>query len=100
MGANTDRDDPPPNWAPCPVTKVTDDLYVGWPDGEAMPWFWHWCTGHAPGPGPMVDEGRWMAAGTNKHTLVSREPLHLEPSLLWSCCGMHGFMRNGRWTAA
>jgi hypothetical protein len=41
-----------------------------------------------------------MAQSTTKHTLVSREPLHMEPSLLWPCCGMHGWMRGGQWVPA
>ncbi|MFC6080946.1 hypothetical protein [Sphaerisporangium aureirubrum] len=93
-----ERSDPPLNWAPFPVTKVTDDIYYGWPEDERDPWFWHWCTGHAPGDQPPVDAGRWSASGTGLHTLVSREPLHLEPSLHWLCCGLHGFVRNGYWT--
>jgi len=47
-----------------------------------------------------VHDGCWVAAGTGKHTLLSREPLHLEPSLLWSCCGLHGFVRDGVWIPA
>lgn len=31
-------------------------------------------------------------------TVVSLEPLHIEPSLLCSC-GNHGFIRNGQWVA-
>lgn len=31
--------------------------------------------------------------------LVSRDPLHIEPSVLCSC-GDHGFIRNGRWESA
>ena len=84
-----ERDDPPSNWSRFPVAKVTDDIYFGWPEGEEMPWFWHWCAQHA----------RWSAAGTDSHTLVAREPIHLEPSLLWNCCGLHGFLRNGEWTS-
>ena len=32
--------------------------------------------------------------------VVSLEPLTLEPSLLCSTCGHHGFIRNGRWVRA
>jgi hypothetical protein len=85
-----DRSKPPSEWSPFLAERVTDDLYVGWPPDDAMPWFWHWCT---------VD-GRWVAAGTADHTLVERDPLHLEPSLLWPCCGMHGWVRNGAWETA
>lgn len=60
---------------------------------------WHWCT-----ESRWVAEGRphaephWVLAGAETHTLVSRDPLHLEPSLYWpDCCGKHGFIREGRW---
>lgn len=107
-----DRDDPPTNWCDwwADLTRLTDDIYYGWPRNtdpaldETNPSFWHWCTGYAPGDGPTVDEdrhtvdeGRWMAASTTAHTLVAREPLHLEPSLLWRCCGTHGYVRCGIW---
>jgi hypothetical protein len=29
--------------------------------------------------------------------LVSREPMHVEPSILCGRCGWHGFLRNGAW---
>lgn len=92
------HDDPPPNWCEwwADLTKVNDDIYYGWPRNiseelaEANPHFWHWCT----------SGGRWVGQGTSDHTLVSREPLHLEPSLLWNCCGLHGFLREGIWSPA
>jgi hypothetical protein len=31
------------------------------------------------------------------HTLVSEDPLHVEPSILCSECGDHGHLREGRW---
>lgn len=33
-------------------------------------------------------------------TVVSRDPLTLEPSLLCRACGHHGFIRNGQWVPA
>lgn len=88
---HTDRDDPPPNWSPFPVARLTDDLYYGWTDGDEKPWFYHWCrTG-----------GRWSGHGTGNHILVEREPLTLEPSLHWpGCCGLHGWCRQGVWQDA
>jgi hypothetical protein len=38
--------------------------------------------------------------GAPMWTVVSREPLHLEPSLLCTSCGHHGFIRNGVWVNA
>jgi hypothetical protein len=34
------------------------------------------------------------------HAMVSRDPLTLSPSLLCRQCGLHGWIRNGRWEAA
>ena len=42
-------------------------------------------------PGKLSPGPRWQ--------LVSREPLHLEPSLL-CVCGAHGFIRGGKWIPA
>lgn len=66
---------------------------------------WHHCQ-----------EGRWAAGGVyfdipqlpariredgrSTWTLVSSNPLHVEPSILCRACGDHGFIRNGRWEAA
>lgn len=89
----TRRDTPPTDWPGMEMvgfTKVTDDIYFEWMAKETNPTSWHWCAAHAC----------WVDAGTSGHTLVSREPLHLEPSLLWNCCGLHGFVRGGQWTNA
>lgn len=79
------------------ITRVTDDLYYWWvpphltahPD-DPNPWFWHWCAPYS----------RWVVQSTSEHTLVSRDPLHMEPSLLWNCCGMHGWVHTGIWRPA
>ncbi len=89
------RDDcaqPPTTWCDwwADLTRLTDDVYFGWPPDETNPWFWHWCTAN----------GRWEGAGTADHQMPSRTPLHLEPSLLWPCCGLHGWVREGRWLPA
>jgi hypothetical protein len=91
-----DHSTPPTEWCDWwnSVRQLTPDIAYGWP-GENLvadpkdpnPWFWHWCS----------HQGRWMAQATPNHQLVSIEPLHLEPSLLWPCCGTHGFVRNGEW---
>lgn len=101
MGA-TDHDTPPTEWCDWwqEVHPLTPDIAYGWPQAEMTtdpddpnPWVWHWC----PTSG---EAGRWTCAATSAHTLVTREPLHLEPSLLWHCCGTHGWIRNGQWTTA
>jgi hypothetical protein len=88
--ARGDYGQPPTDWCDwwSGVTRLTDDLYYGWPEGETKPWFWHWCTAR----------NMWDGAGTGGHDLIKREPLHLEPSLHWpGCCGLHGWVRQGTW---
>lgn len=101
---NRDRGLPPTDWPGLEMTgmtQLTDAIYYGWLGEEATPTFWHWCTALEDVPADRkVHNGCWVAAGTSAHTLVSREPLHLEPSLLWKCCGLHGWVRNGQWENA
>lgn len=43
----------------------------------------------------------WHPAGVALHTLVAVEPLHIEASVYWpTCCGMHGWIRDGKWSDA
>jgi hypothetical protein len=98
-----DRSVPPSDWPGLEMTviRLTDDIYFGWLAAEANPTFWHWCAAlEGVPPERKVHDGCWVAAGTGAHTLVSREPLHLEPSLLSNCCGLHGFVRGGEWIPA
>ncbi len=55
---------------------------------------WHWCERRSwpEGSGPG-----WAAARTSNHDHLSRDPLHLEPSLRCLDCDWHGFIRSGRW---
>lgn len=79
---HADPSDPPPNWSPFPVVKLTNGIYYGWAEGDEKPWFYHWCSAGQ----------RWAGHGTGNHILVEREPLTLEPSLHWpGCCGLHGW---------
>ncbi len=32
--------------------------------------------------------------------LVARDPITLQPSVRYDCCGLHGFVTNGRWVPA
>jgi hypothetical protein len=60
-------------------------------------WVWHW---HMP-RGKDNEDARWQAATVRDHTVVSVDPLTLDPSL--GCdegCPSHGFIRNGHWTNA
>ena len=99
-----DRSTPPTDWPGLEttgLTKLTDGIYYGWLAHEANPMFWHWCAAlECVSVELKVHEGCWVPAGTSAHTLVSRDPLHLEPSLLWQCCGTHGWVRDGQWVNA
>lgn len=40
----------------------------------------------------------WKPGGVGLHDLISVDPLHIEASVYWpSCCGMHGWIRDGKW---
>lgn len=90
-----DPNSPPSEWCGWwdDIRQLTPTIAYGWPtnDPGPNPWFWHWC--------PATAGGRWAGQSTDNHQLVSRDPLHLEPSLLWPCCGTHGFVRNGEWVS-
>jgi len=80
------RSSPPTEWCAYPLRQLGPEMYYGWPDtGERTPRVWHWCD--------ALDA--WICQGTRLHTLVRREPLHLEPSLDFPCCALHGFVRDG-----
>lgn len=61
-----------------------------------------WCAGgltfagHDPGK-RHTDEG-WAPGPTWQ--LVAVEPLHIEPSVKCTDCGMHGWIRGDRWEPA
>lgn len=85
--------------------RITDDLYVTWPTDEPGPLLWHWCDRSVWKQKPDVNlehcTPKWTPTGVQKHELISKDPLHLEPSVYWpGCCGMHGWVRNGRWEGA
>lgn len=80
-------------------TKTTDGV-----EGVLV---WHDCDKHLWRADPEKDQSKiddymgWHPANVDAHTLVSIDPLHLEPSVYWpSCCGTHGFIRGGAWTPA
>lgn len=69
---------------------LSRDVYYAWVPGEDHPWIAHVCR--------RTDGWGWQWAGTGLHTVISREPLHLEASIGWmACCGRHGWIRNGQW---
>jgi hypothetical protein len=79
----------PPAWAG--ASPIGHDIWIG-PDRTSpdKPLVWHWC--------PLADD--WVAGGTRGHDLDQADPLTLSPSLLWSCCNTHGWIREGRWIPA
>jgi hypothetical protein len=95
-----------PEHPPVDAIDLGGGVWVSWTgpfqetvDGEVQPLIWHWCTHRFWNEqhGANTEPG-WAPAGVKAHILVSRDPLHLEPSLYWpDCCGMHGFVRDGRW---
>lgn len=49
----------------------------------------------------MFDKPGLEAFGSHaKWMLVDEQPLTLEPSILCTVCGDHGYIRQGRWVAA
>lgn len=68
---------------------------------------WGWITNQESGRKDIFylhrcKEGR-LALGTintQVHQLVAEDPLHVEPSILCTACGDHGFIREGRWENA
>ena len=43
----------------------------------------------------------WKPSGVGAHDLISVDPLHIEASVYWpACCGIHGWIRDGKWTDA
>lgn len=43
---------------------------------------------------------QWAGTTGPNWTLVSMEPLHVEPSILCHSCGDHGFIWDGKWMPA
>lgn len=79
-------------------------VWVSWDSAfnqPGEPLIWHWCSMENRRGDEHPIKPYWAASGVGKHTLVSRDPLHLEPSIYWpDCCGLHGFLRNGHWETA
>ena len=94
------------------VEMLGDRVAYSWTCGDSAHdhgieclWVWHDCTleldpeqiENSRKLGVPVSLG-WRPSGVGAHDLVSSAPLHIEPSLYWpACCGMHGFIRDGKW---
>jgi hypothetical protein len=84
----TDISDPPINWV-LGVSEINPGIYYLGTDVDSLV-IWHWCN----------QKKMWLAQGVVHHTLVNAFPLHLEPSLMFDCCGLHGYIRAGKWSSA
>ena len=66
-------------------------------------WIWHDCDMNldmerVKNAKRIDDAVGWKPGGVGLHTLISSNPLHIEASVVWpDCCGMHGFIRDGKW---
>lgn len=77
----------------CYIKSQRDGVWVGIYEYHKAP-NGNWCDGgwipfDVPENSYVPPEKRW--------TVVSYDPLHLEPSLLCMACGSHGFIREGKW---
>ena len=86
----SNRDNPPTNWLAGLITLDAGRGIYALNQPDANPLWWHW----------FEPAGRWEGMHTRNHTLVEREPLHLEASLLCPVCLLHGFVRQGMWQPA
>lgn len=56
---------------------------------------------HKAASGGKCSGGAWLpVTGPDRWELVSRDPLTLSPSILCRGCGLHGFIREGKWVPA
>jgi hypothetical protein len=56
--------------------------------------FEHRCSEIGGGRHKIVAPALMIGQG---HTVLSRAPLHIEASILCDDCGLHGWVRDGRW---
>lgn len=58
----------------------------------------HRCTNHGGRTSLVV--ARIDINSGKYHKLITKDPLHIEASVLCPACGDHGFIRGGRWVPA
>lgn len=66
-------------------------------------WVWHYCDLNLrPPPDHWTTTYiGWNPTGVGLHDLIAQDPLHIEASVYWpACCGMHGWIRDGKWVDA
>jgi hypothetical protein len=87
------------------LSREHDAHEIYFPHSIECLWIWHDCdmsiandAAKMPGYSRADYAMGWKPSGVSAHKLVSIEPLHIEPSIYWlACCGMHGFIRDGKW---
>lgn len=91
------RDRPPSLWdlGGAVITDHGGDVYTGLPDGDGKPVCWHWCDSESNWR--LDAPGVWSGARCSLHTVVQVSPLTLNPSLLCTDCGWHGYIIDGVW---
>ena len=45
-----------------------------------------------PGLSPFAAEKNW--------DLINKDPISIQPSVAYTCCGVHGFLTDGKWVPA
>lgn len=59
---------------------------------------WHDCDQSIGTSEGYADRAGWVPWGCGLHTLIEVDPLHIEASVFYpECCGLHGWIRDGRW---
>jgi len=96
------------------VEMLSEDVAYSWKCGSETHkhvieclWIWHNCDANlSSAERDFRDEGGrkiyvgWTPTGVAAHDLISELPLHIEASIYWpECCGMHGFIRDGKYLA-
>jgi hypothetical protein len=78
-----------PTWDDLNATRISP--IVAWTDnGPDSLTLWHWCSSAAD----------WTSTPVETDAVTSRSPLTIKDLTDWSCCGLRGHIRNGRWTPA
>lgn len=91
-----DKNNPPTKWGIKGVKKLSNaDIYYMFKKekGKDQLTVWHWCPKVVYGP-------RYMGQSAGGHTIESKDPLTMSPSLLFDECGLHGFIKGGKWIPA
>jgi Family of unknown function (DUF6527) len=83
-----------PHWAGR-IEKITGFFYLCWGEDNYL-YTYHWCES-------MMVSPHWEMNSTGKHWITTdlEGKTTLSPSLWFNeCCGLHGFVVNGKWVSA